>query len=282
MITPRGVQRGHEHVLSFRGSRLADAKEILFYDAGFQVLKMEPEGANQVNVTVRVAPDCRLGEHVAQVRTASGISDYRTIYVGHLPALPEKEPNQPESPQQIGLNHTVVGVIGSEDVDCYAVDLKQGQRLAVEVEGIRLGTALLDVSTIIFGPDGERIVETDDTPLVGLDAASSIVAESDGTHVVLVRDSSYAGGGSYYYRAHIGTFPRPLSVYPAGGKLGSEVSVRFIGDAAGPFSNTFTLPKEASPSFGIFANDDGGLAPSANPFRLRSTTTRWNRNRTTP
>ena len=76
-ITPRGIQRGAEHVISFNGSNLADAQEIFFYDKGFEVTKVEPSGGS-VKVTVKVAADCRLGEHVAQVRTASGISDYRS------------------------------------------------------------------------------------------------------------------------------------------------------------------------------------------------------------
>ena len=73
-ITPRGIQRGAEHIISFNGSNLGDAQEIFFYDKGFEVTKVEPSGGS-VKVTVKVATDCRLGEHVAQVRTASGISD---------------------------------------------------------------------------------------------------------------------------------------------------------------------------------------------------------------
>ena len=91
-ITPRGIQRGAEHVISFNGSNLADAQEIFFYDKGFEVTKVEPSGGS-VKVTVKVAPDCRLGEHVAQVRTASGISDYRTVWVEAFAAVAEKEPN---------------------------------------------------------------------------------------------------------------------------------------------------------------------------------------------
>src|SRR5262245_29551757 len=74
IILPRGVQRGSEQELVFSGGRLADAQEIFFYDRGFEVTALEPtDGA--VKVKVKIAPDCRLGEHVAQVRTASGISE---------------------------------------------------------------------------------------------------------------------------------------------------------------------------------------------------------------
>ena len=84
LILPRGVQRGADNVLTFSGGQLGDAQEIFFYEPGFQVTKIEPKDANNFAATVKVAADCRLGEHVAQVRTKSGISDYRTFYVGRV------------------------------------------------------------------------------------------------------------------------------------------------------------------------------------------------------
>ncbi|MFP6601059.1 MAG: hypothetical protein VB862_00890, partial [Pirellulaceae bacterium] len=116
-IEPRGIQRGVESVLTFNGGRLADAKEILFYSPGLEVIKLEPSDGN-VKATVKVAPDCRLGQHVAQVRTASGVSEYRTFYIGPFASTPEKEPNSDfATPQPIPLNITVTGVVQNEDVD---------------------------------------------------------------------------------------------------------------------------------------------------------------------
>ncbi|MCC5686422.1 hypothetical protein, partial [Klebsiella pneumoniae] len=110
VITPRGAQRGAETELTFHGARLADAQEIFFYEPGFEVVKLEAaDGA--VKAVVKVAPDCRLGEHVAQVRTASGISEYRSLFVGPYPAVAEVEPNSLfEQPQAIELNATVEGI----------------------------------------------------------------------------------------------------------------------------------------------------------------------------
>ena len=81
-ITPRGVRRGAEHTLEFHGSNLGDTAEVFFYEPGcFEVLQIEPDD-KAAKVTVRVADNCRLGEHVAQVRTASGISDRRNPFAG--------------------------------------------------------------------------------------------------------------------------------------------------------------------------------------------------------
>ena len=92
-VYPPGVQRGQEYTITFVGARLKDAEQILFYDGGVKVKKLEAVDPQNVKATVEVTKDCRLGEHIAAVRTKSGISDYRSFFVGALPKLDEKEPN---------------------------------------------------------------------------------------------------------------------------------------------------------------------------------------------
>ena len=145
IITPRGVQRGHDHELTFHGSRLSTAQEILFYQDGFVVKQMESDGNDRVKVTDGVGQNVLPGEYGAQGRTADGISDFRTFFVGLLPAVNEVEPNSDfDQPQSVELNMTVAGIVENEDVDYYAFELKEGQRLAVEIEALRLGGPLFD------------------------------------------------------------------------------------------------------------------------------------------
>ena len=61
----------------------------------------------------------------------------------------------------------------------------------------------------------------------------SVIAPADGKYIVQVRESAYRGNAVCHYRLHVGTFPRPLSVYPLGGKPGEEVAFRFLGDPGG-------------------------------------------------
>src|SRR6059058_892805 len=91
-IMPRGGQRGTEVVLTFAGARLADAQEVMCYSPGFQVTKLDAKD-NQVQATVKIAADCRLGEHAFRLRTASGVSDLKTFWVGALAVVREIEPN---------------------------------------------------------------------------------------------------------------------------------------------------------------------------------------------
>src|ERR1043165_5753091 len=92
-ILPTGAQRGTEVEVRFAGQRLDDTREIVFYAPGISVVKFEAERTNLVKATLKVAPDCPLGEHQLRLRTATGVSELRTFWVGALAVIPELEPN---------------------------------------------------------------------------------------------------------------------------------------------------------------------------------------------
>jgi hypothetical protein len=273
-VQPRGAQRGGDHTFVLGGNNLQDAQEVVFYSPGLTVAKLDVVNNTQLKVAVKIAPDARLGEHALRVRTATGVTELRTLWVGALPAVDEKEPNSDfAAPQKIGLNVTVHGVADNEDVDYYAVEAKKGQRLSVEVEGMRLGTTFFDPNIAILDAKRFELATSDDTPLYKQDGCLSIVAPADGTYTVMVRETSYQGNGACQYRLHVGTFPRPTAVVPAGGMLGQEIELRFIGDAAGEIKQRIKLPT-AMPKdgkFEVFCQDAGGISPSGLPFRLTDT-----------
>lgn len=271
VITPRGGQRGTEIEFTFSGARLKDAQEILCYTPGtFTVGKIEVVNDNVVKAKIKIASDARLGQHSFRVRTASGISDLRTIFVGTLPEVAEKEPNNEfKNPQKIPLNVTVTGTIDNEDVDYFSVECKKGQRLSVEVEGMRLANqTVFDPAIAILNSKRFEIATSDDSAFGAQDGVMSVIIPEDGTYTIMVRETSYGGNGECRYRLHIGTFPRPVACIPAGGKLGEEVEVTFIGDAGGPVKQKIKLPTTLDPNFGIFMQDAGGISPSPLPFRL--------------
>ncbi len=210
-----------------------------------------------------------LGSHRLRLRTATGISDLRPFFVGALPEIVEKEPNSDfAAPQPIPMNVTVNGTADNEDVDYYVVEAKKGDRISAEVEGIRLGVTLFDVFVAIMNPARFELSSSDDNALVWQDGIASIVAPEDGKYIIQVRESSYAGNGACLYRVHIGNFPRPVALLPAGGRYGETLPVKFIGDVLGDREATFALPTDQVPNFPVFAKDDKGIAPSQNWFRL--------------
>lgn len=267
-ITPYGAQRGTDVEVAFNGARLADAQEILFYNAGISVKKLEAAD-NAVKTLLAIAADCRLGQHAMRVRTATGTSELRTFYVGALPETKEVEPNSDfAAPQKIALDTTVNGVVENEDVDYFIVDAKKGERITAEIEGIRLGYAFFDPYVAIMDRDRFELASSDDAALVWQDGVASVIAPEDGSYVIQVRETAYGGSGASMYRLHVGRFPRPRATIPAGGKYGETVDVRWLGDLAGERTDKITLPAGPTPKFGLFAQDEKGIAPSPNVFRL--------------
>ena len=266
-VTPAGGQRGKEDEVTFRGERLADAQEIFFYSPGITLEKITDPADKQVKAVLKIAADCRIGEHALRVRTAGGISALRLFYVGPFPTVIEKEPNhERDKAQPLALNTTVEGSIGSEDIDHFSVEAKHGQRLTLEIEGARLGRTMFDPTIAIQDATGRVLASSDDTPLLGHDSFVSMIVPADGKYFVQVRDMTYSGNG-HGYRLHVGDFPRPAAVFPLGGQPGETLQARFIGDPRGEFSQAVKLPAETAEKFGALAEHDGS-SPSPNWLRV--------------
>ncbi len=268
-IEPYGFQRGTEVDVEFKGTRLGDAKQLLLYSPGITVTHLEPAGDNVVKAKLSVAADCRLGIHAVRVFTATGISDLRTFSVSALPEIKEVEPNSDFSaPQPVAMGSTIAGVVQTEDVDYFVVEAKQGQRITAELEGLRLGMTSFDPYLAILNEARFELARSDDKPLLYQDCLCSIVAPEDGKYIVQIRESAYGGDGNSKYRLHLGSFPRPTAVLPAGGKPGESLDITWIGDAAGNRPGKVVLPTDAAAEFGLFAEDEFGIAPSPNTVRV--------------
>lgn len=269
VISPQGFQRGTEAVATFSGQRLGDAQEVMLYSPGVEVLSVEEVKDNQFKAKLRIAPDCRLGIHAARVRTASGVSNLMTFTVGALPEVAETEPNNDfAAPQPIDLGVTVSGVVQNEDQDFFVISAKKGQRIVAELEGLRQGRTFFDPYLAILNSERFELARSDDSALLLQDPVCSIIAPEDGNYIIEVRESAFGGSGACTYRLHVGDFPRPRAVYPAGGKPGETLEVTWLGDPAGPRKQTITLPSDVNGNYDLFAEDEHGIAPSPNVIRV--------------
>lgn len=269
---PRGAQRGVETKVTFYGNRLDDAEEILFHGPGITAKDVKVVDARKVEATLVVAPDCRLGEHHLRIRCKSGISYARNFWISQFPNVAEVEPNDDfEAPQKIDLNVTIESEAKPEETDYYLVSAKKGQRLSVEIEGLRINNVrnniAIDPFVAILNKDRFEIASADGSALLKQESILSVEIPEDGEYIVEVRDSAYQGRGRY--RAHIGTFPRPTAIYPAGGKAGSELEFTLIGDVKGNYKTKAKLPASTvEGTYGVFGENGGQLPPSPNFVRL--------------
>jgi hypothetical protein len=268
-VSPGVGQRGADFQLKLVGAGLAEPTEVMLYSPGVKCEALQAPSDNELLVQLRATADCPLGTHAFRIRTPKGISELRTFRVTPFPVVIAEEPNEKlAEAKSVPVNVTVSGVLESGDVDCFQISLRSGDRLSAEVEAIRLGGAMLDTVLTIFGPDGKVIVRADDTPLFRQDPFATIVVPVDGSYVIQIRESNFEGDENSRYALHIGTFPRPSSVYPAGGQVGQAVKVQFGGDGAGSWEQEIRLPIAPVNDYPLFAVNRGLGAPTPNPFRV--------------
>jgi hypothetical protein len=264
-VSPAGGQRGAECEIECRGSNLEDARGALFDEPGFEVTPVAAE-KGRFRMKIKVPPGARLGEHRFRVVTASGVGDVRLFFVSPFPVVPEVESQRGE-PQRVALGTTISGRTQGEDQDVFEVELRKGERLSAEAIGARLQTQqIYDPFLSISKADGTRLLDVDDTHFTRQDPVASLLAPEDGKYHITVRDATNAGPGECHYLLHLGSFPRPLTVYPLGGEAGQELKVTLLGDAKGPVEKSLRLPAEPDPHFALYPEDD---QPTPQPHLLR-------------
>jgi hypothetical protein len=270
-IIPAAGQRGTEAEVTVTGGNLGDARTLLFDQPGIQCLGVSEVAAGKFKAKLKIAPDARIGEYYFRAITNSGIGDVRLFYVTPYPVVKEadEDPKDPYKVQPATLGTTIYGTAPGEDQDHFEIEAKKGQRISAEVVGIRISTqAYLDAYLKITTADGKELAEMDDSSFTRQDPAMSIIAPQDGKYRVIVRDSTNNGGGACNYLLHLGSHPRPTTVYPLGGMAGETVKFTMLGDAGGPFEQTVKLPAEPQERFEICAQKDGITAPQPNFIRV--------------
>lgn len=269
-VIPQGAQRGTEVEITLRGQRLGlNPQEVLWHEGDLNVLSIERIDDNQAKLKLSIPEATQPGRYAMRLRTASGISNVVTFHVGSLPEIYEAEPNSSTlEPQAIELGVVVNGVIKREDVDCFSFEAKAGQPISIEVDGLRLGRTFFDPVITLFDKDGEQLAKCDDWPLMRQDACLSVVAPYDGKYVVELRESAYRGEDGATYRLHVGSFPRPLAVYPPGGRVGETIAATWIGDAGGLVSEQVQLPDTPTTEFAYAPSCERGVAPSPHMLRV--------------
>ncbi len=265
---PNGGQRGSELNLTLTGDKLDDFEGIIFNSPGFVMKSVGKVEKNKVECVITIGQEVLPGNHSMRIRTRTGVSHARQFFVGPFPNVDEKEPNNEfDTAQQIGFDQTIEGVVQSEDVDYYKITAKKGQRISLEADGLRLGYTTFDPYIAILDKDRFEKVNSDDTILHRQDGYCSYVAEEDGDYFILMRESSYRGGGTSFYRLHVGSFRRPEVVYPAGGKAGTTAKVRFIEHDGASFEEDVVIPAQVDENYMLYSKSQAA-APSGNPFRV--------------
>lgn len=270
-----GLQRGTSIELTISGVRLGDAHSILFFNPGLEATNITKIDDNSIKATITASPECACDLHPFRVVTNTGISNMRLLNVSALPTVMEKEPNSEfGTAQLVELNSTVSGVVQNEDVDYYAIDLKQGQQINVELEGLRHAylNDFFDPYIAIYDAKRFEITASDDSIFLQQDCLCAMVAPSDGRYIIEVRESSFGGNDRCKYRLHIGTFPRPVAIIPSGGPAGQPLKTTCIDLLGNRWEETFEMPIEPTELHRVWTKRDGSISPSPNYLKVTNAT----------
>lgn len=269
-LEPQGAQLGTEVEVNFFGVRLADQPEqVLFYEPGIEVGKIESVDSKQAKCVFKLADDCRIGRHALRLRTSSGLTNLVTFHVGSMKEIKEAEPNNlSDEPQKIENNCVINGVVKAGDTDVFALDVAEGERLSLEIEGIRLGRTLFDPLIELYDESKNLLATSDDQPAAQQDAFVSTRMKSAGKVFVHVREVAFRGGDTSTYRLHVGRFPRPAAVFPPAAVPGSATELKWIGQTFDNSTVKVEIPQTEQSVYEVLAEDEHGISPSGLPLLM--------------
>ena len=229
-IAPRGASPGERVEVVCEGRGLSDLVAWLNFEPGIDVVEVVAERDTRARVTLAVREDCPLGARLFMLHTRRGLTRPAIFTVGPLPSVRSARDNHSaDRAQPIALDVTVDGRIDAERTDWFAFDATAGEVVSFEVEGQRLGGSDFDPQIELFDATGELLLRCDDAPLGKLDPIARWRCAVDGNYRIALRDVAFRGSSRAGYRLHVGRFPRPAGLVPAGGRPGERIVARTAG-----------------------------------------------------
>ncbi|MCX6897508.1 MAG: hypothetical protein NT105_02305 [Verrucomicrobia bacterium] len=232
-----------------------------------------PAIVETVTVRVTVSADAEPAEHELRLRTALGLTNPLVFRVDQLPEFTKKAAkmnediksfeelkvlrNKPEQAlvapyeSSITLPAIVNGQMLAGGVDRYRFRATKGQRLVVSAAARELIPYISDAvpgwfqaSLVLYDAKGQQVDYADHFRFHP-DPVLLYEVPGDGEYTLEIHDSIYRGREDFVYRITIGELPFVTSVFPLGGKAGTQTTVALKG---------WNLP---ATSLALDAKDDG-------------------------
>lgn len=291
-VFPQGGQQGRNVEVTITGTNLGRATAIWFSGSGITAEIKEKTGQaavlfNGAGVSGRVPTDAQLvaslmisadtalGVQQIRVVTPYGVSNAGSFVVGNLREIIEEEAETPGSETSrtmgtdwIALPVTVNGTITSiDDEDSFTFEVKKDTRLICEVTAQRIDS-LLDSYLVLQDANGTEVANSGLGD--GLDSVLDYTPLDTGKYTLRIRDIRYKGGNRYGYRLSIGALPYLETIFPLGGRRGTENTIAVTGANLGTVASiqvsigTETPPGEQS----LRVQTPSGLATNILPFAI--------------
>lgn len=233
-VTPPGGQRGTAVRLVLKGNGLGEKIKIHSEIPG-SLTELSTEGSGR-QFLLEIDSDASPGAYPLAVETASGRTNTWLFSVSRFPEFAETESTRPRAPrnddaaraQRVATPAVVNGTLSEADRDLYKVALEAGERLGLEVEARRLGSAI-DPVLSVRSEAGRPVARANDSPGAGGDARLTFAAPETGTYVVEVRDARFSKQRLNFYRLLAGQVEFADTIFPLGWQAGETVDVELSG-----------------------------------------------------
>lgn len=202
-----------------------------------------------------IASDAAPGLRWWKVSTSQGVTGSLPFVIGDLPEVVEDElPGEPIA-VPVTLPVTVNGrIFPREDIDVWSFQAAAGQVVTCAVDAQRFGSPLMSRVELLDG-QGRSIQESLAT--TGEDASIRFTVPQTGTYSIRIHDVSYGGLQNYVYRLTITAGPFIESVFPLGGKRGTDLSVELTGANLTESLTTVKLPGIATSTWEYSVGQQG-------------------------
>ena len=246
-LDPPGAQRGTAFTLTLVGRHLQASEIVSDLPGTFTPLTSSGRGAaagkaeEERPFLVELPGETPVGLYTLRLRSPEGLSNALLFSVGALPEVFEEESRQPvhqalnnsvDGSQALQLPATVNGTLSGPDRDVYRFEGRKGQRLVIEVEARRAGSALDPVIRLLTA-ENEQIAISNDTHGLGVDCRLDLSLPQSGRYYLMVHDARFSEQEQNFYRLKIGEFAYAAGLFPLGGRRGEKVPVRLVGGNLG-------------------------------------------------
>ena len=244
-ISAQGAQQGQNIEVILTGKNLDTATAVWFSGSGITAeIRQETQQAAvlfngdgisgrvptdmQLVAALTIDPNAPLGVQQMRIVTPYGVSNAQNFVVGNLPEINENEAAEDtDMSNWLELPVTVNGEIASiDDQDSFSFNLKKNAKLICEVTAQRIGSPL-DSYLVLQDANGAEVANSGQGN--GLDSLLNYTAPAAGKYTLHIRDIRYKGGNGFRYRLSIGELPYLETIFPLGGRRGTDNAIAVTG-----------------------------------------------------
>ena len=229
-LEPWGARRGTAVTLTLEGYGLSgDLKIVTNLPGELTELTSERPG-RELPLLLELAKDAPVGSYPVRIATKAGISNVLLFTVGPFPEVEEAESasmsrmysnDSTDTAQEISLPATVNGTLRGSDRDWYRFAGEAGEKVVVEVEARRAGSAI-DAVIEVRDSGGNTITRNNDALGIGVDPRAEVSIPSDGVFFVQVRDARFSTQKMNFYRLRAGWHSYAEAVFPWAGSAANQ------------------------------------------------------------